>query len=153
MKPGSVHQGIPHRPSGQWLAGQLPEHLNQTGFYHAPSGPARSTSDCNILLGGVLAKSTKNCRHDLQQRGAIRFGRGEKERTFFDLLGNELEIGRELKRSGDVAEFVFVDLPVQERSAQSVEVTRCQNHERTVASDEDWARTAALSRTAPMLRH
>lgn len=93
----------------------------------------------NALLGGVLAKGAKNCRHDLGKRRAISFGGGEKERTFFDLLGNELKIGRELKRSGDVVEFAFVDLPVQERSAQSVEVTRCQNQEGTIAIDEDWA--------------
>jgi len=48
---------------------------------------------CNGCLGDVLAKGAKNCRHDLVKRRATCFGAGEKERTFFDLLGNEPEIG------------------------------------------------------------
>jgi hypothetical protein len=107
----------------------------------------------NARLGDVLAKGAKNCRHDLGKRRAICFGAGEKERTFFDLLGNEPEIGCEIQSGGDVPDLDFADLSIQEGSAQSLKMTRCHDQERAIARNEDWARPASLGQAAPILRH
>jgi hypothetical protein len=123
---------------------------DSSAAYHGQELMGISQSVCNGWLGDVLAKSAKHCRHNLGQRRAIRFGGREKERTFFDLLRNELEVGCELKRGGYVAELDFVDLPVQERRAQSSQVTRSHRQERPIASDQDAARSTALGQVAPI---